>query len=331
VEGNKKRRKLTQDCLAVSEIIGAVLMISIVVLAFSAIALAVFSEGGAMDPPHTPHTNLQENIDRSEGTVQIFHSGGEEIDLEDIMIILNVDGEQAEFDTSDSNFKVYDPEGNNISSDAVFMLGDYIEIDPGSKINITDGDAIDIYFVHTASSQVIQKTTLCIESGSLPYWITPDTFPEGSVYDSSTNSWLPTYLVGEIDGEDSTDCFIPKDNEIYENFTFGIDADEIDIPDDTIFAEVLLKIVYKKHDNSAPMTLKINNGSHQWIMLDDDLPFYKTFEDCDDKLEPYHITQYVRNTTELENLLVKISTEGNAANESEKTGWVDFIGIHVEY
>jgi FlaG/FlaF family flagellin (archaellin) len=335
VEGNKKRKELTLDCRAVSEVMGTVLMISIVVLALSAVAITVFSEGGEMDPVHTPHTNLQENIDTSKDKVQIFHRGGEAIDLEDIKIILSVNGTQAEFNMSDPDFKVFDPEDNliypegNLTSDKVFMLGDYIEIDPKHKLNLTEGDPIQIYIVHTTSSQVIQKSVLWIESGNLPYWITPNTFPGGSVYDSSTNSWLNTYLLDEIDG-DSTECLIPKTSEIYENFTFGIKADEIDVPDDTVFAEVLLKIVYRKHDNSADMVLQINNGS-QWTIIDDDLPYFRTFEDCDEELPPYHITKYVRNTTELENLRVKILSEGNAANESEKTGWVDFVGIHVEY
>lgn len=67
-----------QDCQAVSEVMGGtVLMISIVVLAFSSVALTIFSEGDSMDPPHTPpHTNLRENINTSEDTVEIFHNGG---------------------------------------------------------------------------------------------------------------------------------------------------------------------------------------------------------------------------------------------------------------
>jgi len=86
---DKKYGVPLQDCQAVSEVMGTVLMISIVVLAFSSVALTIFSEGDSMDPPHTPHTNLRENINTSEDTVEIFHNGGEEIDLKDIMIILN--------------------------------------------------------------------------------------------------------------------------------------------------------------------------------------------------------------------------------------------------
>ena len=58
----KKCRALGKDCRAVSEVYGQLLMMSIVVIAFSTIALTVFSDGGAVNPEHTPHTDLQENI-----------------------------------------------------------------------------------------------------------------------------------------------------------------------------------------------------------------------------------------------------------------------------
>lgn len=157
----KKYRTLGQDCQAVSEIIGQVLMVAVVILAFSLIAITVFSDGGAMSPPHVPRTDLQESINRSGETVQIFHSGGEAIDLEDIKIILSVNETQAEFNISDSNITVLDPEGQTLSKDGVFMLGDYIIIDPSSKVNITDENAtIYLYLVHTESSQVIKKAIL---------------------------------------------------------------------------------------------------------------------------------------------------------------------------
>ena len=155
----KKYRALGKDCQAVSEVIGQVLMVAIVVLAFSSIAVTVFSDGGAINPPHVPRTDLEESINRSGETVQIFHSGGEAIDLEDIKIILSVNGTQAEFNTSDLGVTVYDAK---TPSDDVFMLGDYIVINSsGSKVNVTDENAaIDLYFVHTESRQVIKKAML---------------------------------------------------------------------------------------------------------------------------------------------------------------------------
>jgi len=328
VEG-KKYRALGQDCQAVSEVIGQVLMIAVVVLAFSSIALTVFSDGGAMNPPHTPHTDLQENIDTGTDTVQIFHSGGEAIDLEAINIILSVDGQQAEFNMSD--FEVRKPDGN-LSTDSILMLGDYILINTtGSGLNMTAGDAIDMYFVHTPSQQVIQKAVLQRGYGELPYWITPH--PYGTVYDKSGNNkaeWLPTELVDGINDGLLTECEMVKDKWSNETFTFGIDADEMGIKDPLKL--VLLKIVYISHDSSQKnLTLSINDKNpDKWVTIASDMEEYKKITDCDQDLEPFNLTPYVTTTEELENLSIMFSAYGIAASDN-KIGWVDFVGIHVEY
>ena len=78
----KKYRALREDCQAVSEVVGQVLMIAIVVLAFSSIAIVIFSDV-VVNPPHTPHTDLQESIDPTNNRLYIFHVGGEAIDLKE--------------------------------------------------------------------------------------------------------------------------------------------------------------------------------------------------------------------------------------------------------
>ncbi|KKG11443.1 type IV pilin N-terminal domain-containing protein [Methanosarcina sp. 2.H.A.1B.4] len=327
----KKYRALGQDCRAVSEVIGQVLMVAVVVLAFSSIALTVFSDGGAMKPPHVPRTDLQENIDTGTDTVQIFHSGGEAIDLEDIKVILSVNGMQAEFNMSDPGVTVFDPEGNNMSSNDVFVLGDYIVINTaGSGLNMTGGDAIDMYFVHTLSQQVIQKAVLQRGDGELPYWITPH--PYGSVFDKSGNDkgeWLPTELTDGINDGLLTECKMKQNQQSSETFTFNIDADEMNIKDPLKL--VLLKIVYITHDNSQKdMKLEINDGNpNSWIVIDPDMEMYKDVAVCDQDLDPYNITDNVTTVAELENLTVRFSAEG-IANSDNKIGWVDFVGVHVE-
>ena len=149
----KKYRALGQDCQAVSEVIGQVLMLAIVVLAFSSIAMLVFSEGGAVNPPHTPKVDLQETIDTDTNTVKIFHVGGEAIDLEDVKIVLNINGEQEAFNVSS--------DGVSCSSTTnVLMIGNYIEINTSQRRILKSTDTIDMYFVHTGSDQVIQRVML---------------------------------------------------------------------------------------------------------------------------------------------------------------------------
>lgn len=149
----KKHRALSGDCQGVSEVMGQVLMIAIVVLAFSSIAVTVFSDKGIANPTHTPRVDLQEKINREENTLQIFHRGGEAIDLKDVKIILSTEEKQEEFNLYSVGF-------NYSVTNGVFMLGDYIILDPTSREINLGTDNPTMYFVHTPSQQVIQRVTL---------------------------------------------------------------------------------------------------------------------------------------------------------------------------
>jgi hypothetical protein len=180
---------------------------------------------------------------------------------------------------------------------------------------------------------VIQKAVLQRGYGHLPYWITPH--PYGSVYDSSVppkGEWLPSEMLDGINDGLLTDSIVPKNGWIYQEFTFGIDADEMGISDPLKL--VLLKIVYQSHDHSLNnLTLSINDGvPNEWKLIDSEMEEYKNVVACDKEgLTVYNITSNVTTTAELENLKVKFEATGNAANQSEKVGWVDFVGVHVEY
>jgi len=351
VEG-KKHWAFCQDCRGVSEVYGQLLMISIVIIAFSTIAITVFSEEGAVKPEHTPNTDLRENInyvDNDVYAVQIVHSGGEAIDLKAIEIILNVNGEQL-LPYNTSNFEVQNPDGtfriknsdgtfkvdNSEGPDYInndFSLGDCIVIYTtentitvkGKKIDLKRWDDIDMFFIDKPSQQAIQRAVLQKGAGEFPEWITP--YPYGSVYDNSseTDNWLPTELVDGIDDELFTNSSIEPDRWISENYTFGIS--EYDLGTSDSLTNVSLKIVYNSHDNSLKnMTLSIYNGS-AWTMI-----AYNMEEKVREDDEPviYYITNWVKNTTQLENLVVSFSAIGHASETSGKVDWVDFVGIHVE-
>lgn len=167
---DKKYRALGEDCKAVSEVVGQVLMIAIVVLAFSSIAAVIFSDI-IVNPPHTPHADFSDRININDDTVTILHCGGEPIDLKAIKIIISVNGMQNEFNiqdpsNSDSRVEIRHLDGS-LSNDSALMLGDYIvihtnpETDQNQKrIDMNSTDIIDMYFVYTPSRQVIQKVTL---------------------------------------------------------------------------------------------------------------------------------------------------------------------------
>ncbi len=334
-------------------------MISIVVIAFSMIGLAVFSDPGAVKPEHTPNTDLRENINADTNEIQIVHSGGETIDLSAIKIILYVNGLQVVPPYDRSNFQVKDADGTlrvknsdgtfksknsdgTYFSDNVFRLGDCIIIntnstrdpaypkDPTKMLDLKTTDDIDMFFVDTPSEQVIQKVVLQKgnRESNFPYWITPH--PYGSVYDNSTNEWLHTELTDGIGDNLQTDCQMYQGKWSSENFTFGIDQYGLDLQNP--LKEVLLKIIYTAHDSSQKdLTLEINDKNpDKWITVTGPgMPLYKDTTTCNNSLALIDLKTWVDTTEELRNLTVRFSAYG-IANSDNKIGWVDFIAIHAE-
>ena len=151
----KQHRDFIENYQAVSEVMGEVLMIAIVVLAFSSIAVTIFSDKGVTSPSHAPRVDLQEKIYKDKNTVHIFHRGGEAVDLKDINIVLNTGEKQEDFNISSNR-----SEFNYSATNDVLMLGDYIILNSTSRgINLTIDDPV-MYFIHIPSQQVIQRVKL---------------------------------------------------------------------------------------------------------------------------------------------------------------------------
>ncbi len=155
----KKYRALGEDCQAVSEVVGQVLMIAIVVLAFSSVAVVIFSDL-VVNPPHTPHTDLQANLQNTSNkniyTLYIFHTGGEVIDLNDTIVYLSASGEQKPI--PDLWNYSWDSKGNKLKN-GTLMFGDYII---KKELEIPNNGTVDMYFVYMPSQQVIQKFTFYV-------------------------------------------------------------------------------------------------------------------------------------------------------------------------
>ena len=228
---------------------------------------------------------------------------------------------------SDPGVEVRHPNESFVPKDGVFMYGDGIKINTTDKgVTFTKNDSVDMFFIHTPSRQVIQRTVIQRTPVELPYWFTP--CPYGSVYDISgggSGEWEATELVDCINDGVSAESKMVKDKISSETFTFGIDNYYMNIKDPF---KVLLKIVYITHDGSQKdMKLEINVGDG-WIKIAD-LKVYKDVSKCDQELAPFDITEYVDTVEKLNNLTVRVSATGRAASDN-KVAWVDFVGIHVE-
>lgn len=334
----KKYRALCQDCKAVSEVIGQVLMVAVVVLAFSSIAVFVFSDEGAVNPPHTPKADLQESVDTGTDLVKIFHKGGEAIDLQDAKIMLNINGQQEEFDLSS------DPGVSCNATNNVLMVGDDIVINTSLSRgrDLRSTDSIDMYFVHTGSDQVIQRVTLQNgneESGSYDEtsdtarrdWITPH--PNGTANDTS-DGWISTEAVDKVGDGNFTTYYAPDKKDGNPNSTAQIFDFKVNATNEGIsksmepFHNVTLKIVYSVHDkNYDYIALDIWDGNpDQWIRVESDMPEYNK------NFDPYYIdlTSDVKTVEELEAFKVRIVAVTHADKKADKIAWIDFLGIHVE-
>jgi FlaG/FlaF family flagellin (archaellin) len=336
VEG-KKYRALCQDCKAVSEVIGQVLMVAVVVLAFSSIAVFVFSDEGAVNPPHTPKTDLQESVDTGTDLVKIFHKGGEAIDLQDAKIMLNINGQQEEFDLSS------DPGVSCNATNNVLMVGDDIVINTSLSRgrDLRSTDSIDMYFVHTGSDQVIQRVTL--QSGNeeyenfnehegkgLPEWITPH--PKGSAK-NEINVSAQTITVDEPKDGQFIEFMPPKDQpgSKYEEFAFGIDASELGINENF---KATLRVDYWRHDSSSDkIILELNDGNPiVWVQIKEWEYNGKIGSEKGWVMDTVEIPieNYVSSTNELQNLKIRFvpSTKSGSQN-SNKALLIDFVGIHI--
>jgi PKD repeat protein len=151
----------SQDETAVSEIIGEVLMTAIAVLAFSVLAVFVFSY---LESDSAVHADVDGWVDVDSDTIFLRHSGGESIDLDKVEIILNLNGTRR--DMSSSGLK-------QILGSGSWHLGQTIEIDTDLLWNTTinEDDYVGMILLQTDSNIVIESGSLLgeelgMESGS---------------------------------------------------------------------------------------------------------------------------------------------------------------------
>lgn len=155
---DKKDRSIRRNCQAVSEVIGEVLMIAVVVIAFSSVAVTVFSDV-ATKSAHIPHADF-ESTRLDDNTVRIFHVGGEGINVADMKIVINTKGNSFQFNISDPGVGIRDSNGN-VSISPVFTLGEYVEINTKEKTGILGkNDPIDMSLIHMPSKQIILRAKL---------------------------------------------------------------------------------------------------------------------------------------------------------------------------
>ncbi|WP_407356085.1 LamG-like jellyroll fold domain-containing protein [Methanolobus sp. WCC5] len=147
-----RTKKITfiKDENAVSEVIGEILMTAIAVLAFSVIAVFLFSYMGADE---RVHVNIGGWVDVDSDTIYIRHSGGEQVDLGKAQVILNLNGTRRDLSSSQLV---------QLFGDDSWHLGETIMIDTDSlwNTNINEDDHVGIILLQTGSNIVIKSGSL---------------------------------------------------------------------------------------------------------------------------------------------------------------------------
>ncbi|RNI15907.1 PKD domain-containing protein [Methanohalophilus sp. RSK] len=127
---------------AVIEVFSEILLIGIIVIAIAAAAAFVLS---SLDEPDNVRVDIDHWVDNETDTLYFRHSGGETVDVEDLELLVYVNGSYETLNSSQFNY----------DSDE-WALGDVIEINTSSQFNYDiDDDNVPSKLVHTASSLVI--------------------------------------------------------------------------------------------------------------------------------------------------------------------------------
>ncbi|MEA1907611.1 MAG: LamG-like jellyroll fold domain-containing protein [Euryarchaeota archaeon] len=142
---NRRTQQLAENCDAISELIGELLMVVVAVLAFGVIAVHVLSYQG---PPVTVHTEIDGWIDPSTDMIYFRHSGGEAVGTEDLKIIVNLDGARCELASDNVTA---------ILGSGTWQLADIIAVNASDVwgVGINEDTVVDASIVHIGLSTTI--------------------------------------------------------------------------------------------------------------------------------------------------------------------------------
>ena len=339
---NRTEKKITSDEQAVSEVMGQVLLVSIVVIMLGLLSVFVFSQEGPVD---IPHTDIQEIMDTSTDTIYMKHGGGEPIRTEDAEIIVNINGKKYVYTSS----QIYKSLGNR----SVWEVGDTIEINTMStwKVNLKNSDEVELFLVDTPSNELIQKSRLTTEfqkRAGLATWLTPmGTISDTSAgYGDNKQVSSPDSNTTDADKADNenkkcTTHYPPKNvtkPDIYQEFDFGFNPIAHGIRRDDTFCNITLVISYYCHDSSIKeIKLKFYDideyGNGEWVYYTE--PIYDP--DTDDSaantqfvFKSFNLTDYINTYDDLANFKVRIEASTTGAESSKKQVSIDYLALWVE-
>ena len=127
-------KRIRDDERAVSELVGEIMLIGVVIIAFGIIAVSVYSY--IDKTPDTPHIEVAGRCDTNSNYVYLKHQGGEPIDKKDLRILVDVGGNTSTFE----------------NLEGLWTLGSVIGL---SIENIAQNDTVRVAIVHVLSDTVL--------------------------------------------------------------------------------------------------------------------------------------------------------------------------------
>jgi FlaG/FlaF family flagellin (archaellin) len=248
-----------QDNNAVSDLIGEVLMTAIAVLAFSVIAVFVFSYIGTDEKVHA---NIDGWVDVGSDTIYLRHSGGENIDLNNMQILLNLNGTRRELSSSQLM---------QIFGDNSWHLGEAMRIDTDIMWNTTinENDYVGMILLETDSRIIVESVSLLGDE----FGMTSCTGYGSGEY--STDGNLAWWKFNENSGNTAIDSIGGYDGNIFQaGWTTGINGSALEFDGTNDYVMVNEQII-----NDYPFTISAwiktkSSGSNKAIvnLADPSLP-----------------------------------------------------------
>ena len=135
---------------AVSEVIGEILLTAVAVIAFSVVAVFIFSQAG---PQEKVHADIQGWVGVDSDTIYLRHAGGEAINILQIGLLLDINGTRREITAQ---------ELAQIKGNDNWVLGETIMINTSDlwTYDIGRDDNIAVTLLDTGSNLVIKSGTL---------------------------------------------------------------------------------------------------------------------------------------------------------------------------
>ncbi|MCL7413195.1 MAG: type IV pilin N-terminal domain-containing protein, partial [ANME-2 cluster archaeon] len=128
----KNTKTFVENCNAVSEVIGELLMTAIAVFAFAMLAVVLLSYQGTT----MPHVDIDSWVDIDDDIINVRHGGGDMVETENIQILLNLNGTEQVLTPND----VY-----TIFGRTTWELGDIITINTSQMWNISINSSDYVY------------------------------------------------------------------------------------------------------------------------------------------------------------------------------------------